>query len=86
MNTAEIGLLAGFCTAVLIILLIVYFCVLRRKKTKKDLNDVDSLFPLAPKNLPVPKYIQATRNLPETKSTRQNILADEELRDDYPVR
>ena len=85
MNNTEIGLLAGLGVAVLTIIYLLVFHVMSSKGIEKDILGVDSMFPLSPKNLPVPKYIKATRKLPETFKP-SHVYADEELRDDYPVR
>ena len=85
MNNTEIGLLAGLGVAVLIIIYLIIFYVIGSKRIERDVSDVDSMFPLAPKGLPVSKYTRATRNLPETVKS-SHVYTDRELRDDYPVR
>lgn len=85
MNNTEIGLLAGLGVAVLTIIYLLIFHVIGYGRIKKDISDVDRMFPMAPKILPVPKYVKATRNLPETVNSN-HVYADKELRDDYPVR
>lgn len=85
MNNTEIGLLAGLGFAVLVIIYLLVFHVMGSKRLERDLSGVDSMFPLGPKILPVSKYARATRNLPETVKS-SHVYADNELRDDYPVR
>ena len=82
MNDTEIGLLIGLCVAGVIIFIMVFLFISMRKVSPDSYHQNQ---PIYHHDLPVPRYVRATRKLPETRK-KPTRYADSELKADYPVR